>query len=365
MSTDTRLSSHPGILHQWVRPRSVPGALEDCCAVIPTFKRADEIHDLVELLAARAGDELADTPSEVVIIDGTPDDSIEKRLLRFRHQDLPFELRYARTPAGLTRQRNFGIDLCSKAHVFFLDDDSRPEPGYFRTVREIFAADTERRVGAVGGYVLDGSSRAPRIPFRWRFRMAVGLAPRIGAMRYSHSGTAIPRCFLQEFKGVREVDTLPGCAMTFRREVLEQERFSEFFSGYSQGEDLEMCLRVGRRWKVLLAGEARLLHVTAPGGRPTSFRKGRMEVVNRMFIWNRHSRGRARLIDKVRLAADVALLFFADMVRFIAKPWRTHEAAHAMGVAAGALSCLAGLPAERETPPRPPSAPLSESAARS
>jgi hypothetical protein len=344
MSADVSSQIRSEVLHEWVRERSIPGALEDCCAVIPTFKRAEEVRELVETLATRAGDALRDTPSEVVVIDGTPDDTVEQQMVQFRERELPFLLRYARTPSGLTRQRNFGIDLSSKAHVFFLDDDSRPLPGYFRIVRDIFVEDHERRV-----------SRAPRPPFRWRFRMAIGLAPRLEALRYSHSGTAIPRCFLEEFQGVKEVDTLPGCAFTFRREVLEQERFSQFFSGYSQGEDLE---------KVLCSGDARLLHVTAPGGRPTSFPKGRMEVVNRMFIWNRHSRDRANVVDKARLAGDVALLFCADMVRFAVKPWKTHEVAHAMGVAAGALSCLSGLPAEPETPHRPPSAPFSESAAR-
>jgi glycosyltransferase involved in cell wall biosynthesis len=319
---------------------------------------------LVELLAVRRGEELSDTPSEVVVIDGTPDDTVEKQLKGFRERDLPFVLRYARTPSGLTRQRNFGIDLSSKEHVFFLDDDSRPLPGYFRIVREVFVADRERRVGAVGGYVLDGQSRAPRAPFRWRFRMAVGLAPRLEALRYSHSGTAIPRCYLGEFQGVREVDALPGCAFTFRREVLEQERFSEFFSGYSQGEDLEMCLRVGRRWKVLCSGDARLLHVTAPGGRPTSFPKGRMEVVNRMFIWNRHSRSKAAVVDKARLVGEIALLFCADLVGFAVRPWKTDQVAHAMGVAAGALSCLAGLPTEAEPSVRPASPPFPQTAAR-
>ena len=75
---------------------------------------------------------------------------------------------------------------------------------------------------------------------------------------------------MEPFSGVRNIDVMPGCAWTLRREVFETERFSCFFEGYSQGEDLEMTLRVGRRWRLVCCGDGRIVHLPAGHGRPVS-----------------------------------------------------------------------------------------------
>ncbi|HEY7863439.1 MAG TPA: glycosyltransferase, partial [Thermoanaerobaculia bacterium] len=290
---------------------------------------------------------LPDPPAEVVVVDGSPDEESEARLRELGTSPLPFFLRYVRSAPGLTRQRNVGIDACRGELVFFLDDDTRPEPGYFREIQTLFRRDTPRHVGAVAGSVVNEMGRP--LDLRWRLRFLLGLAPRsLESGRWDTIASSVPRSLVTPFSGARETDILPGCAMTFRREVFATDRFSLFFQGYAQGEDLEMSMRVRRRWKILWSGDARVVHDHAPGGRPASFDKGRMEVRNRHFIWRRHSPSRPIGV-RLRFWLDIAYVLACDVADALrGRPG--HRLAHAAGVARGAFDCWT-RPARYREPP--------------
>jgi hypothetical protein len=186
---------------------------------------------------------------------------------------------------------------------------------------------------------------------RWRLRFALGIVPRIEPMIYYPSGTHVPRSVLKPFTGVRRIDVMPGCAWTLRREVFQTERFSCFFEGYSQGEDLEMSLRVGRRWELVCCGDARILHLPAGHGRPVSYTRGAMEMRNRYFIWRRHTpRPSAR--HQVSFWADTALLVLMDLAWFCARPWRAQPLGHAAGTLRELWRCLWQPPRFQEPPAR-------------
>ena len=335
-------------LSGWRIGASAPGALRGASLVVATYKRPAEVKQLLVTLLSNVDTRRPDTPDEVVIVDGSPTAELGEELLRWatgRH--LPFDLGYVRSPAGLTRQRNVGIDASRGEYVFFLDDDSEPLPGYFREMYRVFAQDAERRVGALGGAVLNEMDKP--IPRRWQWRLRLGLTPRVEPMTYHASGTSTPKGLMKRFHGVRPVDVLPGCAFTFRREVFNRHRFSGFFYGYSQGEDLEMSLRVRRDWKVLCCGDAHLLHHSAPSGRPASFAKGRMEIRNRFFIWKRHVQN-APVVDRMRFWLDAGFLAAMDFAWFCRRPLKAHPLAHAAGVLWAAVECLVSPPQYQEPP---------------
>ncbi len=324
----------PGTLQQelialpgWRIVRAERGGLPGCSLIVPTYERPAALPALLTALGA-----LPDPPEEVVIVDGSPHWRTGNAVLGWAgDRALPFDLVYARAPRGLTRQRNAGIDLCAGAYVFFLDDDALPEPGYFNAIRRAFEGNPE--VGGIGGAIVNQMDRP--ISRRWRIRLALGLAPCVEPGVYHACGASTPRGLLKPFTGLREVDLLPGCAFAFRREVLDEFRFSEFFAGYSQGEDVEMSLRVGRQWKLASCGEARVAHDPAAGGRPGGFSKGRMEVRNRYFIWKRHV-PHPRLLDGARFWGDVAFLCAMDAARL--------AFGHGCGVAAAAVECVVAPP---------------------
>ena len=337
IESSNSLGDERSLLPGWhVKPKLVKG-YPDCSLVIATCNRVTDVLELMEALSQRE-----DVPSETVIVDGSSQPCLETRLKAWAATSQPpFELVFARCPQGLTRQRNVGIDLSTRRYVFFLDDDSRPLQNYFREMREVFVKDDKRKIGAVGGSVVNELDRP--LSGRWRFRLATGLVPKIQPMMYDNCGTSTPKGLINPFRGLRRVDILPGCAFAFRREVLEQHRFSRFFAGYCQGEDLEMSLRVGANWQVVCCGDAEILHQMAPGARAGAFEKGRMEVCNKFFIWQRH-RPQTRLIDRLRFWADVALLFTLDLLHFVRQPWHTWNLKHAAGLLSGTLRCLLAPP---------------------
>lgn len=328
----------------WRREAGLPRLLDDCCLVIPTYHRPKEMLALLERLTS-----VPDPPGEVVIVDGSIDDeTFEKVLAWSGGRSLAFDLAYVRSPAGLTRQRNVGIDTSTGTFVFFLDDDCLPEPGYFEAIRRVFQEDRAQVVGAVRGSIINEIGRP--ISLRWRIRFLLGLVPRhVEPGRYYPTATSVPCSLASQFSGVREVDMVPGGASAYRREVFSSSRFSLFFDGYCQGEDLEMSLRIGQSWKLLWCGEAHVSHFHAAAGRPAAFQKGRMEVRNRFFIWKRYSQD-AALSIRIKFWLDILYVFSYDLASFVARPGRRFHLQHALGVAEAAAECILSPPRYQEPP---------------
>lgn len=321
----------------WRAGAALPGTLRDCSLAVPTYRRPAAVVKLLELVCG-----LPDRPGEVVIVDGSTDVETARAVTEWAFRaELPFALIYVRSPVGLTRQRNVGVDASRGEYVFFLDDDCVPQPGYFAAIQRVFAADRVGRVGGIGGTITNEINRP--MNRRWQWRMRLRLAPRGESGRYYPTATSVPRALAAPFTGTRPTDMLPGGASAWRRNVFEQHRFSMFFNGYSQGEDLDFSMRVGRDWQLLWCGDAHTLHCPEPGGRPRSFRKGAMEVRNRYFVWKRHT-PRPTFGCRGLLWLDFGFIFVCDV--------GTGLFGHAAGVAAGMASCLVWPPRHVEPPAR-------------
>jgi GT2 family glycosyltransferase len=327
-------------LTAWRKKSTNADSLSDCSLIIPTYRRSREILELLTLLAT-----LPDTPGEVVIVDGSPENIVEANIREWAVTDFRFDLVYVKSPAGLTRQRNVGLDACSREFIFFLDDDCLPLPGYFREIRQVFVDDKLKEVGAVRGFLTNGINKP--LTRLWRLRFALGLVPRGEPGRYYPSGTSSTWDMVPQFSGVRRVDVLAGGASAYRREVFLKHRFSEFFYGYAQGEDLEMSLRIGKDWKLLSCGDALVNHNHAESGRPAGFARGKMAIRNRYFIWKRHSPN-ARAEDRLRFWGDHLLSVFYYLFGFVTRPWRTYFLGYAAGIVYGALACLVRPPIHDE-----------------
>jgi GT2 family glycosyltransferase len=332
-------------LSGWRTIRRAEGALEECGVIIPTFERHAELMRLLDGLVS-----MPDAPSEVVVVDGCPVAEFSEGLRAWTEErPLRFDFIYVESPAGLTLQRNVGADISTREFLFFLDDDAIPLPGYFREMLRVFGEDRGCKVGAVAGCVINEMDKP--VARRWRLRFLLGIVPRIEPMIYYPSGTHVPRSLLKPFSGVRHVDVMPGNAWTFRREVFEHDRFSGFFEGYSQGEDLEMSLRVGRRWDLVCSGDAHIIHLPGPDGRPASYDRGRMEMRNRFFIWRRHT-PRPELKHAISFWVDTGLLIAMDVAWFAARPWVVEPLGHALGTLYEMARCLTNPPRFEEPPPR-------------
>ena len=306
--------------------------LPDCSLVVATYERPVAI---VTLLAAL--NEMADPPGEVVVVDGSSGRDSERVVRDWSlTAESPFDLIYVHSPAGLTLQRNVGVDASAGAFVFFLDDDCVPHDGYFREIRRTFVEDASQQIGAVAGAIVNEMNRP--LSGRWRTRLALRLAERGEPGSYLSSGVSVPASTVAPFTGLRHVQVVPGGAVAYRRQVLNECRFSLFFCGYAQGEDLEMSLRAGARWNLVWCGDAHVSHFHAVEGRPASVAKGRMEVRNRYFIWKRHAA--PSVLDRFRFWADLGYGAAYDVASFASDPRSLSPLRHAWGVVSGIASCL-------------------------
>lgn len=326
----------------WRAPATPRAGLTDCSLVVPTYERPAAITTLLDALLL-----LPDTPAEVVIVDGSRGHATGDALDAWIAAHTPrFDLSYVRSPAGLTLQRNVGVDAAAGAFVYYLDDDCVPLPGYFQAIRDVFARDAGGTVGAVAGAIINNMGGT--LSWRWRMRFALGLAQRADPGSYLRSGVSLPITHVPRFTGTRRVQVVPGGAVAYRRAVLERQRFSLYFSGYAQGEDLEMSLRIGRDWTLLWCGDAHLSHNHAPEGRPNAAKKGRMEVRNRYFIWKRHAT--PRVSDSLRFWLDFAYGMGVDVLEFASHPTSSAPLLHARGTLGGLISCVTEPPRYDEPP---------------
>ncbi len=314
-------------------------SLTDCSLIVPTYERSREIVGLVQQLSCRDADDL---PAEVIVVDGSADRETETALrLWMKSRSLPFRLTYVESKPGLTRQKNVGVALSSGDYLYFLDDDTRPEAGYFREMRAVFREDREGIVGAVGGAIANEMDRP--VSFRWRIRQALRLVPHGEPMRYDSSAISLPMALAKPFSGTKEVDIVSGGASCFRRQVFDAHHFSSFFEGYSNGEDVEMSLRVGRSFRLLWCGAAQLTHHHATAGRPPGFTRGRMDVRNRLFIRTRFWPS-APMRSSLRFWADVLLLALIDLSLFIRNPRNRYLISHAVGLSCATVESLFSRP---------------------
>lgn len=328
-------------LHGWRQSQGEISTMSDCTLIVPTYRRPTEMLRLLRVVAM-----LDDAPAEFIIIDGSPDESVQVAIKEWAFgRELPFDLIYVKSPPGLTRQRNVGLDVCSREFVYFLDDDCLPEPGYFESIRQVFVADKERQIGAVRGFLINGVGQSVK-PL-WRLRFALRIVPRGEPGHYHPCGTSGTWDAILPFTGTREVHVLAGGASAYRREVFEKHRFSEFFYGYAQGEDFEMALRIGKDWKLVVCGDARVDHRHAESGRPAGIPRGRMAARNRFFIWRRHSPSPGAL-NCIRFVADHFLSAFYHLACFVFRPWRPYYLGFAVGTIMGMCEWFISPPKHSE-----------------
>jgi len=329
----------------WRRSATAPAPLPDCSVVVPTWQRPGEV---MTLLAAMG--RLPDAPGEVIIVDGAPAKAARARIEAWvLGANLPFDLTYIVSPPGLTRQRNVGLEAARGEYIFFLDDDCLPLPGYFQAIRAVFVADVAGSIGAVRGFIVNGAD-VP-VPRLWRLRAALGI---VGTEpgKYYPTGMSWTWNQVAPFRGTRPIDVLAGGAAAYRRAVFARHRFSEFFNGYSAGEDLEMSRRVARDWQLVVCGDAQLQHCHAGSGRPGGFALGQMAVRNRYFIWQRHSPD-ARPGDRCKFWLDQALVGATAVIQFLGRPWETAALGRALGTLCGSVECLVAPRRYAEPPVRP------------
>jgi GT2 family glycosyltransferase len=264
--------------------------------IICTYKRPIAVCHLLEALRLQT-----QPANEILIVDGSPDDSTEKVITPLL-SSLP--IRYTRVlpeQRGLTRQRNVGVNMAAENDILvFLDDDVIPERDFLKELISTF--DDEQVIGTDG--LITNECRWQRIPetnkvpansmvwdgyylqlsSRERIRKILGLFPtqlQPGIIPpYGHGKSSLPPT-----GKTYEVEHIMGGITAYRKSVFNQIRFSSYFEGYGLYEDYDFSIRANRFGKLISNTAARIAHYHEPSGRPNTFKYGKMVVTNGWYVW--------------------------------------------------------------------------------
>jgi GT2 family glycosyltransferase len=272
---------------------------------------------------------LKELPREIIIVDGS-NDLLSYELIKdfINTCDLDTNFLYVFGPTGLTIQRNAGIDIAKGDIIHFLDDDCIPEQGYFREIENIF--ENKSNVGAVTGNIVNEYDFKPGIKYKIRCLLGIYKKNYIPGIYYCN-GSSVPKGTRGIPYNDEEVDIVSGASMSFRKSVLNTVGdFSEFFSGYSQGEDLEASLRVRRISKVIQSYQAKCNHYHESSSRPDLFKKGFMEIYNRYYIWHFNVKKKT-LSCKFQFWGDIIFLHFYALIFWFKSGFKPNYLAYFKG----------------------------------
>lgn len=185
--------------------------------VVPTFSRTDEVSELLTSLVEQQNKNF-----EVIIADGSPDDSVGKVVQGFQDK---LELIYLYKKAlGISESRNWGVENAKGDIVVFFDSDCVIPPRYFVEVQKFLE---KQPLDAYGGPDKAGenfNSKQKAISYAMTSFFTTG-----GIRgRKSHVGQYQPRSF----------------NMGIRRQVFNE---LEGFSGLKVSEDIDLSMRLRKK----------------------------------------------------------------------------------------------------------------------
>jgi glycosyltransferase involved in cell wall biosynthesis len=182
--------------------------------VVPTFSRPDEVTELLTSLV-----EQHDKNFEVIIADGSLDDSVSKIIQKFKDK-LPLIYLYKKA-LGISESRNWGVENAKGDFVVFFDSDCVIPPQYFTEVKKYLQSHSLDAYGGPDKASENFNFKQKAISYAMTSFFTTG-----GIRgRKSHVGHYQPRSF----------------NMGIKRQVFNE---LEGFSGLKVSEDIDLSIRL-------------------------------------------------------------------------------------------------------------------------
>ena len=318
--------------------------------VVCTYQRPQVLGRLLESV-----EEQTVYPDQILIIDGSKNNETKQVLEQKGISNLEYFL-VSPENRGLTRQRNYGISKAAKdiQIVCFLDDDVVLASNYFENLIKTYK-EYPQALG-VGGYInneanwkkkpqnlaldefeYDGWVR--KLGSRNVLRKKLGLLSNETPGRMPDFSHGLSTGFLPPSGKIYEVDFLMGCAMSFKKEVFNDTRFSTYFEGYGLYEDMDFCLRVSQKAPLFLNTSAQLEHFHEPSGRPNKFKYGKMVIRNGWYVW-RVKYPSPKFKARLKWHSTALLLTLVRMGNILSTPKRKEACMEFLGRVSGWWSLI-------------------------
>ncbi len=291
-------------------------------------------------------------PNEILIIDGSTNRETGQELQQKSYKNLHYHL-VSDKDRGLTRQRNYGIGKVNKNAevVCFLDDDTVLEPDYFKELIGSYKVYPDAM--GVGGYINNEVTWKKMLPqeslfitafaydgwvrkdgSRFVLRKKLGLDSKLPPAWFPEFGHGRSVSFLPPSGKTYQVQQLMGGVSSFKKEVFVGLKFSNYFEGYGLYEDADFTLRVSKKGNLYVNTAAQLAHLHEEGGRPDSYRYGKMVVRNGWYVW-RVAYPAPSLKAKLKWHSIGFLLTLIRFANAVKGPKRKEAFSEALGRVAG------------------------------
>ena len=215
--------------------------------IIPTRNR---LNFLIKLL--RSFQEQTVKPAQIIVADGS-DSPVEPELKQF--SSLP--LTYTRIiPPSLTKQRNAGLKVLNTeiALVGYLDDDIVLKQNAIAEMLHFWSKCPVIIGGASFNIINNPPTKA-----NWLTKLFHIDDGRKGRILRSGFNTMIA-----PVKSDIYVEWLSGGATVWRRDILDEFKYDEWFEGWAYIEDIDFSLTVSNTYKLIIVHSAKVEHLPPP-----------------------------------------------------------------------------------------------------
>ncbi len=245
--------------------------------IIATMNRPEDVKAALESLAIQTR-----MPDEILIIDQSPD-GLTKRVTEEMSAVASLKKRlhyYFQGEKSLVKARNRGLSLAKGDILSFLDDDIVLFADYFERI-----LDAWKKYPDAAGISGNTQVKNPMDGWRWPFRRFLNhffLVNHYGG-RMTLSGLGYP-ITEKTINSVCFVEMLPGCNMNFKKTAVGNEKFDEWFQGYSYREDAEFSYRISKKGRLLMVPDAKLFHNYSTVSRLSEAQLKSMAIKNEIYV---------------------------------------------------------------------------------
>ena len=209
----------------------------DLSIIVVTYNRCTDLKESLDALLS-----LEDPPREIIVVDSNSTDETCKTVTKYPVKFINLNER------SMVKARNKGWKIAKGTIVAFVDDDAIVSKDWTKYILEPY---TNKNVGGVVGRVI--SSRNNELVYVPKKNNAIG--------KVFKNGLVLGNFDLQT-KNQIEVDTVIGCNMSFRKNLLiKVGGFDENFRGNCFRDDTDISLKIKKlNYKLIFNPKALVLH---------------------------------------------------------------------------------------------------------
>lgn len=236
--------------------------------IIPTRNRPKLLIKLLQTIQTQSV-----KPAQVIIVDGS-DEPIQQKITGYLSEDDTYIHVF---PPSLTKQKNEGIKQLRDDITLagYLDDDIELEPGSIEEMLRFW----EQCSSDVGGAEFNIINVPERKQYSWVIERILYPNPSFGKVFRSGICTA---AWLANQN--ISCEWLCGGATIWKREILENYKYDEFYSGWATHEDVEFSYRVSKKYRLYFVHLAKVIHNSPPLNPKNAVAFYRMSVINRYYF---------------------------------------------------------------------------------